>query len=182
MDGQARAHGTDRAHDRHQRARPAMKCMSAHRADGLSSEGRVIASANPDVEDGTNTAKAGGMQRLRGERRAGDQDHQHNGDEDIARRAHRRVRARDRPHAALSFGPSARIKKQVAEGEPNDVTIATDKGIDDSIAQGRIVARQPRRPRTLGHGAGGAEGRDEGRHLVGGEIQGGACWPRSRSA
>ena len=28
---------------------------------------------------------------------------------------------------ALSFGPSARIKKQVAEGEPNDVTIAPTK-------------------------------------------------------
>jgi molybdate transport system substrate-binding protein len=40
---------------------------------------------------------------------------------------------------ALSFGPSARIKKQVADGEPNDVTIATDKGIDELIAQGRIV-------------------------------------------
>ena len=41
---------------------------------------------------------------------------------------------------ALSFGPSARIKKQVADGEVNDVTIATDKGIDELIAQGRIVA------------------------------------------
>ncbi len=41
---------------------------------------------------------------------------------------------------ALSFGPSARIKKQVADGEQNDVTIATDKGIDELIAQGRIVA------------------------------------------
>ena len=41
---------------------------------------------------------------------------------------------------ALSFGPSARIKKQVAEGEQNDVTIATNKGIDELIAQGRIVA------------------------------------------
>jgi molybdate transport system substrate-binding protein len=40
---------------------------------------------------------------------------------------------------ALSFGPSARIKKQVAGGEPNDVTIATDQGIDELIAQGRIV-------------------------------------------
>jgi molybdate transport system substrate-binding protein len=40
---------------------------------------------------------------------------------------------------ALSFGPSARIKKQVADGEPNDITIATDKGIDELIAQGRIV-------------------------------------------
>jgi molybdate transport system substrate-binding protein len=41
---------------------------------------------------------------------------------------------------ALSFGPSARIKKQVADGEQNDITIATDKGIDELIAQGRIVA------------------------------------------
>ena len=40
---------------------------------------------------------------------------------------------------ALSFGPSARIKKQVADGEQNDVTIVTDKGIDELIAQGRIV-------------------------------------------
>jgi molybdate transport system substrate-binding protein len=40
----------------------------------------------------------------------------------------------------FSFGPSARIKKQVAEGEPNDVTIATDKGIDELVAQGRIAA------------------------------------------
>ena len=41
---------------------------------------------------------------------------------------------------ALSFGPSARIKKQVAEGEQNDVTIATNKGIDELIAQGGIYA------------------------------------------
>ena len=41
---------------------------------------------------------------------------------------------------AFSFGPSARIKKQVADGEPNDITIATDRGIDELIAQGRIVA------------------------------------------
>ena len=39
-----------------------------------------------------------------------------------------------------SFGPSARITRQVSEGEPNDVTITTDKGIDDLTAQGRIVA------------------------------------------
>src|SRR5262245_9811120 len=40
---------------------------------------------------------------------------------------------------ALSFGPSARIKKQVADGEQNDLAIATDQGIDELIAQGRIV-------------------------------------------
>jgi len=40
----------------------------------------------------------------------------------------------------LSFGPSARITRQVSEGEPNDITITTDKGIDDLTAQGRIVA------------------------------------------
>jgi molybdate transport system substrate-binding protein len=41
---------------------------------------------------------------------------------------------------SFAFGPSARIRKQVADGEQNDVTIATDKGIDELIAQGRIVA------------------------------------------
>jgi molybdate transport system substrate-binding protein len=40
---------------------------------------------------------------------------------------------------AFSFGPSTRIAKQVADGEKNDVTIVTDKGIDDLIKQGRIV-------------------------------------------
>jgi molybdate transport system substrate-binding protein len=40
----------------------------------------------------------------------------------------------------FSFGPSARITKQVSDGEQNDVTISTDKGIDDLTAQGRIVA------------------------------------------
>src|SRR5258707_4840342 len=38
-----------------------------------------------------------------------------------------------------SFGPSARITKQVSDGEQNDITITTDKGIDDLIARGRIV-------------------------------------------
>ncbi len=38
------------------------------------------------------------------------------------------------------YGPSARIAKQVADGEANDVTIVTDGGIDDLIKQGRIVA------------------------------------------
>ena len=39
---------------------------------------------------------------------------------------------------ACAFGPSARIKRQVADGEPNDVTIATDQGIDELIAKGQI--------------------------------------------
>jgi len=41
---------------------------------------------------------------------------------------------------SCSYGPSARITKQASDGEPNDVTITTDKGIDDLTAQGRIVA------------------------------------------
>jgi molybdate transport system substrate-binding protein len=41
---------------------------------------------------------------------------------------------------ALSFGPSTRIAKQVADGEPNDVTIVTAEGIEDLTKQGRIVA------------------------------------------
>jgi molybdate transport system substrate-binding protein len=41
---------------------------------------------------------------------------------------------------AFTFGPSTRIAKQVADGEANDVTIVTDKGIDDLIKQGRLVA------------------------------------------
>ena len=40
---------------------------------------------------------------------------------------------------AFSYGPSVRITKQVAEGEANDVTIVTDRGIDELIGQGRIV-------------------------------------------
>lgn len=39
----------------------------------------------------------------------------------------------------FTYGPSARITKQVADGEPNDVTIVTDTGIEDLIKQGRIV-------------------------------------------
>ena len=38
-----------------------------------------------------------------------------------------------------TFGPSTRIAKQVADGEANDVAIATADGIDDLIRQGRIV-------------------------------------------
>lgn len=41
---------------------------------------------------------------------------------------------------SCSYGPSARITKQASDGEPNDITITTDKGIDDLTAQGRIVA------------------------------------------
>jgi molybdate transport system substrate-binding protein len=40
----------------------------------------------------------------------------------------------------FSFGPSARITKRVSDGEQNDITISTDKGVDDLVAQGRIVA------------------------------------------
>jgi molybdate transport system substrate-binding protein len=39
-----------------------------------------------------------------------------------------------------SYGPSTRVQKQVAEGEFNDVTIVTAKGIGELIAQRRIVA------------------------------------------
>ena len=41
---------------------------------------------------------------------------------------------------SFAFGPSARITRQVSDGEHNDITITTDKGIDDLVAQGRIVA------------------------------------------
>jgi molybdate transport system substrate-binding protein len=40
----------------------------------------------------------------------------------------------------MSFGPSARIVKQVGGGDETDLAIATDRGIDDLIANGRIVA------------------------------------------
>ena len=40
---------------------------------------------------------------------------------------------------SFSYGPSARIAKQVADGEANDVAIVTDKAVDDLIKQGRIV-------------------------------------------
>jgi molybdate transport system substrate-binding protein len=38
-----------------------------------------------------------------------------------------------------SYGPSTRIAKQAAEGEPNDVTIVTGDGIEDLTTRGRIV-------------------------------------------
>src|SRR5437016_1297454 len=41
---------------------------------------------------------------------------------------------------SCSYGPSARVTKQVSDGEQNDITITTDKGIDDLTAQGRIAA------------------------------------------
>jgi molybdate transport system substrate-binding protein len=40
----------------------------------------------------------------------------------------------------FSYAPSARIAKQVADGESNDVAIVTGPGIEDLIRQGRIVA------------------------------------------
>ena len=40
---------------------------------------------------------------------------------------------------ALSFGPSARIAKMVADGEAHDVAIVTDHGHDDLTKQGRLV-------------------------------------------
>jgi molybdate transport system substrate-binding protein len=40
---------------------------------------------------------------------------------------------------AFTYGPSVRITKQVADGEANDVTIVTDRAIDELIKQGRIV-------------------------------------------
>jgi molybdate transport system substrate-binding protein len=39
----------------------------------------------------------------------------------------------------FSYGPSARIKKMVADGEPTDVAITTDEGIADLTKLGRIV-------------------------------------------
>jgi molybdate transport system substrate-binding protein len=41
---------------------------------------------------------------------------------------------------SFSYGPSARIAKQVADGDTNDVAIVTDAGIDDLIKKGRIVS------------------------------------------
>jgi molybdate transport system substrate-binding protein len=41
--------------------------------------------------------------------------------------------------ASFTYGPSARIAKQVADGDANDVAIVTDAGIDDLIKKGRIV-------------------------------------------
>ena len=40
---------------------------------------------------------------------------------------------------SLAFGPSARIAKMVADGEPHDVAIVTDQGHDDLTAQGKLV-------------------------------------------
>jgi molybdate transport system substrate-binding protein len=40
---------------------------------------------------------------------------------------------------AFSYGPSARIKKMVADGEATDVAIATDEGIGELTKLGRIV-------------------------------------------
>ena len=40
---------------------------------------------------------------------------------------------------SLSFGPSARIAKMVADGEPHDVAIVTDQGHDDLTRQGKLV-------------------------------------------
>jgi molybdate transport system substrate-binding protein len=40
---------------------------------------------------------------------------------------------------SCAYGPSTRIAKQVADGEPNDVAIVTAEGIDDLIGKGRIV-------------------------------------------
>jgi molybdate transport system substrate-binding protein len=40
---------------------------------------------------------------------------------------------------SLSFGPSAKIAKMVADGEANDVAIVTDKGFEDLAAQGKLV-------------------------------------------
>ena len=40
---------------------------------------------------------------------------------------------------ALSFGPSARIAKMVADGEAHDVAIVTDHGHDNLTKQGRLV-------------------------------------------
>src|SRR5262249_3117706 len=39
----------------------------------------------------------------------------------------------------FTFGPSARITKQVADGEPCDVAIVTDEGLEGLITAGRIV-------------------------------------------
>jgi molybdate transport system substrate-binding protein len=40
----------------------------------------------------------------------------------------------------FTFGPSARIAKLVADGEPHDVAIVTGEGIEELIRQGKIVA------------------------------------------
>jgi molybdate transport system substrate-binding protein len=40
----------------------------------------------------------------------------------------------------FAFGPSTRIARLVADGEPNDVTIVTAEGIEELVRRGRIVA------------------------------------------
>ena len=83
---------------------------------------------------------------------------------------------------SFSFGPSARIAKMVADGEANDVAIVTDQGLEDLTRQGKLVPGIARRHRALGHGARGAEGRAEARHLVGRRNSRRRCWRRNRSA
>jgi molybdate transport system substrate-binding protein len=39
----------------------------------------------------------------------------------------------------FTFGPSARIARMVAEGEPHDVAIVTDRGHEDLTAQGKLA-------------------------------------------
>ena len=54
---------------------------------------------------------------------------------------------------SFSFGPSARIAKMVADGEPNDVAIVTDKGLEELTGQGKLVPGRapisPARPMAL---------------------------------
>jgi molybdate transport system substrate-binding protein len=40
----------------------------------------------------------------------------------------------------FSFGPSAKIAKMVADGEPNDVAIVTDHGFEELAKQGKLVS------------------------------------------
>ena len=40
---------------------------------------------------------------------------------------------------SMVFGPSARIAKMVADGEPHDVAIVTDQGHDDLTRQGKLA-------------------------------------------
>ena len=72
---------------------------------------------------------------------------------------------------SFSYGPSARIAKQVADGEANDVAIVTDQAVDDLIKQGQIVPGTRADIAQLGDGARGAAGRTEARHFLAGEIQ-----------
>src|SRR5439155_15496893 len=41
---------------------------------------------------------------------------------------------------ACTFGPSARIARLVADGEPHDVAIVTAQGAEDLVKQGKMVA------------------------------------------